>query len=161
MHKDIFLLICVPILCEYCASSSFLFFPLYSYWHFLSSVLFRATDCEVSVPVPNNHLMCDQCFCYICDKLASSVCGDLPSEIVKYIQNDLKLKVFLHLLLKEKCLTAALMLSCLCVCVCSVSGGVTAVCVTATATRRVNFGTTTETVRCWEDWRLLTSLCLK
>ncbi|XP_033940388.1 uncharacterized protein [Pseudochaenichthys georgianus] len=33
---------------------------------------FTATDCEVSVPVPNNHLMCDQCFCYICDKLASS-----------------------------------------------------------------------------------------
>ncbi|KAK5865813.1 hypothetical protein PBY51_020053 [Eleginops maclovinus] len=32
---------------------------------------FTATDCEVSAPVSSNQLMCDQCFCYICDKLAS------------------------------------------------------------------------------------------
>ncbi|XP_070683801.1 uncharacterized protein [Pempheris klunzingeri] len=33
---------------------------------------FTATDCEIGAPVANNQLMCDQCFCYICDKLASS-----------------------------------------------------------------------------------------
>ncbi|XP_042340528.1 uncharacterized protein zgc:112980 [Plectropomus leopardus] len=33
---------------------------------------FKATDCEVGAPVATNQLMCDQCFCYICDKLASS-----------------------------------------------------------------------------------------
>ncbi|XP_056136409.1 uncharacterized protein zgc:112980 [Lampris incognitus] len=32
---------------------------------------FMATDCETSGPVGNNQLTCDQCFCYICDKLAS------------------------------------------------------------------------------------------
>ncbi|XP_054460542.1 uncharacterized protein zgc:112980 isoform X2 [Anoplopoma fimbria] len=33
---------------------------------------FTATDCEIGAPVAGNQLMCDQCFCYICDKLASS-----------------------------------------------------------------------------------------
>ncbi|CAJ1054056.1 uncharacterized protein zgc:112980 isoform X2 [Xyrichtys novacula] len=33
---------------------------------------FKATDCEVGAPVEKNNLFCDQCFCYICDKLASS-----------------------------------------------------------------------------------------
>uniref|UniRef100_A0AAQ6AKL8 B box-type domain-containing protein n=1 Tax=Amphiprion ocellaris TaxID=80972 RepID=A0AAQ6AKL8_AMPOC len=33
---------------------------------------FTATDCETGVPVAGNQLFCDQCFCYICDKLASS-----------------------------------------------------------------------------------------
>ncbi|XP_059190182.1 uncharacterized protein zgc:112980 isoform X2 [Centropristis striata] len=33
---------------------------------------FTATDCEIGDPVASNMLMCDQCFCYICDKLASS-----------------------------------------------------------------------------------------
>ncbi|XP_068593535.1 uncharacterized protein zgc:112980 [Cebidichthys violaceus] len=33
---------------------------------------FTATDCEISAPAAGNQLMCDQCFCYICDKLASS-----------------------------------------------------------------------------------------
>nr|XP_046227319.1 uncharacterized protein zgc:112980 [Scatophagus argus]XP_046227330.1 uncharacterized protein zgc:112980 [Scatophagus argus] len=33
---------------------------------------FTATDCETGVPVDTNQLICDQCFCYICDKLASS-----------------------------------------------------------------------------------------
>ncbi|XP_062243680.1 uncharacterized protein zgc:112980 [Platichthys flesus] len=32
---------------------------------------FTATDCEVGSPVASNQLICDQCFCYICDKLAS------------------------------------------------------------------------------------------
>nr|XP_019962407.1 PREDICTED: uncharacterized protein LOC109642172 [Paralichthys olivaceus] len=32
---------------------------------------FTATDCEVASPVASNQLLCDQCFCYICDKLAS------------------------------------------------------------------------------------------
>ncbi|XP_060946921.1 uncharacterized protein zgc:112980 [Limanda limanda] len=32
---------------------------------------FTATDCEVGSPVASNQLSCDQCFCYICDKLAS------------------------------------------------------------------------------------------
>uniref|UniRef100_A0A3Q3K1H4 Uncharacterized protein n=1 Tax=Monopterus albus TaxID=43700 RepID=A0A3Q3K1H4_MONAL len=32
---------------------------------------FMATDHEVSGPVASNQLICDQCFCYICDKLAS------------------------------------------------------------------------------------------
>ncbi|XP_034455630.1 uncharacterized protein zgc:112980 isoform X1 [Hippoglossus hippoglossus] len=32
---------------------------------------FTATDCEVGSPVASNQLLCDQCFCYICDKLAS------------------------------------------------------------------------------------------
>ncbi|XP_044040772.1 uncharacterized protein zgc:112980 isoform X2 [Siniperca chuatsi] len=33
---------------------------------------FTATDCEIGAHVAGNHLICDQCFCYICDKLASS-----------------------------------------------------------------------------------------
>ncbi|KAM9363740.1 uncharacterized protein ABDE67_019425 [Symphorus nematophorus] len=33
---------------------------------------FTATDCETGAPVAGNNLICDQCFCYICDKLASS-----------------------------------------------------------------------------------------
>ncbi|XP_041640412.1 uncharacterized protein zgc:112980 isoform X2 [Cheilinus undulatus] len=33
---------------------------------------FMATDNEVGAPVADNKLFCDQCFCYICDKLASS-----------------------------------------------------------------------------------------
>ncbi|XP_039659759.1 uncharacterized protein zgc:112980 isoform X1 [Perca fluviatilis] len=33
---------------------------------------FTATDCMIDTPVAGNQLMCDQCFCYICDKLASS-----------------------------------------------------------------------------------------
>ncbi|XP_061575849.1 uncharacterized protein zgc:112980 isoform X2 [Cololabis saira] len=33
---------------------------------------FTAADCETEAPVDNNHRICDQCFCYICDKLASS-----------------------------------------------------------------------------------------
>ncbi|XP_034544548.1 uncharacterized protein zgc:112980 isoform X2 [Notolabrus celidotus] len=33
---------------------------------------FTAADCEVGAPVGENKLFCDQCFCYICDKLASS-----------------------------------------------------------------------------------------
>ncbi|XP_037621769.1 uncharacterized protein zgc:112980 isoform X2 [Sebastes umbrosus] len=33
---------------------------------------FTATYCEIGAPVAGNQLMCDQCFCYICDKLASS-----------------------------------------------------------------------------------------
>ncbi|XP_028448182.1 uncharacterized protein zgc:112980 isoform X3 [Perca flavescens] len=33
---------------------------------------FTATDCIINTPVAGNQLMCDQCFCYICDKLASS-----------------------------------------------------------------------------------------
>ncbi|KAM4603321.1 uncharacterized protein ACJ7VT_018036 [Polymixia lowei] len=32
---------------------------------------FTTTDRETSAPVGNNHLICDQCFCYVCDKLAS------------------------------------------------------------------------------------------
>ncbi|XP_031719069.1 uncharacterized protein LOC116392067 isoform X1 [Anarrhichthys ocellatus] len=32
---------------------------------------FTATDCEIGAPAAGNQLMCDQCFCYICDKLAS------------------------------------------------------------------------------------------
>uniref|UniRef100_A0A8C6WNH4 Uncharacterized protein n=1 Tax=Neogobius melanostomus TaxID=47308 RepID=A0A8C6WNH4_9GOBI len=32
---------------------------------------FMATECEISAPVHNNKLICEQCFCYICDKLAS------------------------------------------------------------------------------------------
>ncbi|XP_008314868.1 uncharacterized protein LOC103383506 [Cynoglossus semilaevis] len=33
---------------------------------------FTATDCEVGAPVADNQLFCDQCFCYICDKLVST-----------------------------------------------------------------------------------------
>ncbi|XP_038568853.1 uncharacterized protein zgc:112980 [Micropterus salmoides] len=33
---------------------------------------FTATDCVVDTHVASNQLMCDQCFCYICDKLAST-----------------------------------------------------------------------------------------
>ncbi|KAI3353334.1 hypothetical protein L3Q82_019875, partial [Scortum barcoo] len=33
---------------------------------------FTATDCETGAPADKNQLICDQCFCYICDKLASS-----------------------------------------------------------------------------------------
>ncbi|TNN75938.1 hypothetical protein EYF80_013908 [Liparis tanakae] len=33
---------------------------------------FTATDGEIGASVANNHLTCDQCFCYICDKLAAS-----------------------------------------------------------------------------------------
>ncbi|XP_034398869.1 uncharacterized protein zgc:112980 isoform X2 [Cyclopterus lumpus] len=33
---------------------------------------FTPTDSEIGVSVAGNHLTCDQCFCYICDKLASS-----------------------------------------------------------------------------------------
>ncbi|XP_041790259.1 uncharacterized protein zgc:112980 isoform X2 [Chelmon rostratus] len=33
---------------------------------------FTATYCEIGSPVDINQLMCDQCFCYICDKPASS-----------------------------------------------------------------------------------------
>uniref|UniRef100_A0A3Q1HR37 Uncharacterized protein n=1 Tax=Anabas testudineus TaxID=64144 RepID=A0A3Q1HR37_ANATE len=32
----------------------------------------RYDYCEVEAPVASNQLFCDQCFCYICDKLASS-----------------------------------------------------------------------------------------
>ncbi|XP_034741427.1 uncharacterized protein zgc:112980 [Etheostoma cragini] len=32
---------------------------------------FTATYCVIDTPVAGNQLMCDQCFCYICDKLAS------------------------------------------------------------------------------------------
>ncbi|XP_067352949.1 uncharacterized protein zgc:112980 isoform X2 [Channa argus] len=32
---------------------------------------FTASDDEISAPVDSNQLFCDQCFCYICDKLAS------------------------------------------------------------------------------------------
>lgn len=32
---------------------------------------FTATECEVTAPVDSNQLICKQCFCYICDKLAS------------------------------------------------------------------------------------------
>ncbi|KAK2817303.1 hypothetical protein Q5P01_025494 [Channa striata] len=32
---------------------------------------FTPTDNEISSPVATNQLFCDQCFCYICDKLAS------------------------------------------------------------------------------------------
>ncbi|KAJ0033609.1 hypothetical protein NQD34_000716 [Periophthalmus magnuspinnatus] len=32
---------------------------------------FMATECEISTPIDNNQLMCEQCFCYICDKPAS------------------------------------------------------------------------------------------
>lgn len=39
----------------------------------LFSVLLRPTDCERTAPMANNELICDQCFCYICDKLASLV----------------------------------------------------------------------------------------
>ncbi|PWA27191.1 hypothetical protein CCH79_00013834, partial [Gambusia affinis] len=35
---------------------------------------FMPTDCERTAPMANNELICDQCFCYICDKLAS-LCG--------------------------------------------------------------------------------------
>lgn len=40
---------------------------------FSHPVLLRPVDCEVGVPVAPNQLYCDQCFCYICDKPASSV----------------------------------------------------------------------------------------
>ncbi|KAM4584520.1 uncharacterized protein PAE49_004043 [Odontesthes bonariensis] len=33
---------------------------------------FTASDCETVAPVADNKLFCDQCFCYICDKLAST-----------------------------------------------------------------------------------------
>uniref|UniRef100_A0A096MBJ1 Uncharacterized protein n=1 Tax=Poecilia formosa TaxID=48698 RepID=A0A096MBJ1_POEFO len=33
--------------------------------------LFMPTDCERTAPMANNQLICDQCFCYVCDKLAS------------------------------------------------------------------------------------------
>ncbi|XP_076004117.1 uncharacterized protein LOC142996881 isoform X2 [Genypterus blacodes] len=33
---------------------------------------FTATDCEVGVPLAGNQLVCHQCYCYICDKPASS-----------------------------------------------------------------------------------------
>uniref|UniRef100_UPI003AAEB095 uncharacterized protein n=1 Tax=Centroberyx gerrardi TaxID=166262 RepID=UPI003AAEB095 len=33
---------------------------------------FTATDCETGAPAGNNQLICDQCFCYVCDKLASA-----------------------------------------------------------------------------------------
>ncbi|XP_040891820.1 uncharacterized protein zgc:112980 isoform X2 [Toxotes jaculatrix] len=33
---------------------------------------FTASECEISAPVASNQLTCDQCFCYICDKLASA-----------------------------------------------------------------------------------------
>ncbi|KAM7394550.1 hypothetical protein PAMP_021344 [Pampus punctatissimus] len=33
---------------------------------------FTATDYEINAPLAGNQLICDQCFCYICDKLASS-----------------------------------------------------------------------------------------
>ncbi|XP_029949843.1 uncharacterized protein LOC115390213 [Salarias fasciatus] len=33
---------------------------------------FTSTECETSAPVDRNKLFCDQCFCYICDKLAAS-----------------------------------------------------------------------------------------
>ncbi|XP_029002644.1 uncharacterized protein zgc:112980 isoform X2 [Betta splendens] len=32
---------------------------------------FTATDCETGAPVDSNQAFCDNCFCYICDKLAS------------------------------------------------------------------------------------------
>lgn len=40
-------------------------------------VLVRSVECETSAPVADNKLFCDQCFCYICDKLASLVGVDL------------------------------------------------------------------------------------
>ncbi|XP_068177644.1 uncharacterized protein zgc:112980 isoform X2 [Antennarius striatus] len=33
---------------------------------------FMAADCEAGAPLAVNHLICNQCFCYICDKLAST-----------------------------------------------------------------------------------------
>uniref|UniRef100_A0A8C7YMA5 Uncharacterized protein n=1 Tax=Oryzias sinensis TaxID=183150 RepID=A0A8C7YMA5_9TELE len=33
---------------------------------------FIAADCETAAPLAGNQLICDQCFCYICDKPASS-----------------------------------------------------------------------------------------
>ncbi|XP_041839479.1 uncharacterized protein zgc:112980 isoform X2 [Melanotaenia boesemani] len=33
---------------------------------------FTPSDCDTNAPVASNQLICDQCFCYICDKLASS-----------------------------------------------------------------------------------------
>ncbi|XP_008290660.1 uncharacterized protein LOC103365097 [Stegastes partitus] len=32
---------------------------------------FTATDCQTGTPVADNQRICDQCFCYVCDKLAS------------------------------------------------------------------------------------------
>ncbi|MEQ2168144.1 hypothetical protein GOODEAATRI_011423, partial [Goodea atripinnis] len=46
----------------------------------LFSVLLRPADSETSAPVADNQLICDQCFCYICDKLASSVRADVDLE---------------------------------------------------------------------------------
>ncbi|XP_068607166.1 uncharacterized protein zgc:112980 [Brachionichthys hirsutus] len=34
---------------------------------------FTPADCETGAPLADNHLICHQCFCYICDKLASTV----------------------------------------------------------------------------------------
>lgn len=36
---------------------------------------FRRADFEQSATIDGNHLICEQCFCYVCDKLASLVCG--------------------------------------------------------------------------------------
>lgn len=36
-------------------------------------VLLRATDGAVQGPVADNHLFCEKCFCFICDKPASAV----------------------------------------------------------------------------------------
>lgn len=41
---------------------------------FNKSVVFSAEDRATDAPLAGNQLICDQCFCYICDKLASSVC---------------------------------------------------------------------------------------
>ncbi|XP_028265042.1 uncharacterized protein LOC114438104 isoform X2 [Parambassis ranga] len=42
---------------------------------------FTATEFETGCPVASNKLMCDQCYCYICDKLASSCAEWSKKEI--------------------------------------------------------------------------------
>lgn len=48
-------------------------FSFHSVLLFFSCVLLRATDGAVQGPVADNGLFCEQCFCFICDKLASAV----------------------------------------------------------------------------------------
>lgn len=48
-------------------------FSFYSQLLLLSCVLLRVTDGAVQGPVADNRLFCEQCFCFICDKLASAV----------------------------------------------------------------------------------------
>ncbi|XP_020773093.2 uncharacterized protein zgc:112980 [Boleophthalmus pectinirostris] len=50
---------------------------------------FMATECEISAPVHNNQLMCEQCFCYICDKLASQ-CKEWSSSGVCHCNSHKK-----------------------------------------------------------------------